>query len=198
MDPATGDYYPTVFFNEFWLLRDKLIALNETVEELPLNLEVGPISMTKWQLFLQIEQSFQVHRSYGSMLEGEADELKVHKCTHTLNCSYLNADIFLICCPLFFLFLIFFYWDQIPLHPFILFEVPLMCTITCSLYPWDVWFLSLLFYRVSQQLTLDLYLYIAEGFPWRKSLSSRIDHGCFSVTLSVWFLGLQKRYVHFF
>ncbi|WVZ85770.1 hypothetical protein U9M48_032650 [Paspalum notatum var. saurae] len=76
VDPVTGDYYPTVFFNEFWLLRDKLIALNETVEELPLNLEVGPISMTKWQLFLQIEQSFQVHRSYGSMLEGEADELK--------------------------------------------------------------------------------------------------------------------------
>ncbi|CAD6263612.1 unnamed protein product [Miscanthus lutarioriparius] len=76
VDPATGDYYPTVFFNEFWLLRDKLIALNETLEELPLNLEVGPISMTKWQLFLQIEQSFQVHRSYGSMLEGEADELK--------------------------------------------------------------------------------------------------------------------------
>ncbi|RCV33756.1 hypothetical protein SEVIR_7G115500v4 [Setaria viridis] len=76
VDPATGNYYPTVFFNEFWLLRDKLIALNETVEELPLNLEVGPMSMTKWQLFLQIEQSFQVHRSYGSMLEGEADELK--------------------------------------------------------------------------------------------------------------------------
>ena len=93
VDPATGDYYPTVFFNEFWLLRDKLIALNETVEELPLNLEVGPISMTKWQLFLQIEQSFQVHRSYGSMLEGEADELKVHKCPRTLNCSYFNADI---------------------------------------------------------------------------------------------------------
>ena len=166
MDPATGDYYPTVFFNEFWLLRDKLIALNETVEELPLNLEVGPISMTKWQLFLQIEQSFQVHRSYGSMLEGEADELKVHKCPRTLNCSYFNADISgHAVISFFFWFLIFFAWDQIPLHPFILFEVPLMCTITCSLYPWDVWFLSLLFYHVSQQLTLDLYLYVAEGFP---------------------------------
>lgn len=33
--------------------------------------------MTKWQLFLQIDQSFQIHRSYGSMIEGEADELKV-------------------------------------------------------------------------------------------------------------------------
>ncbi|KAK9134137.1 hypothetical protein Syun_013467 [Stephania yunnanensis] len=76
VEPVTGDYYPTVFFNDFWLLRDKLIQLNETVTELPLNLEVGPISMTKWQLFQQIDQSFQIHRSYGSMLEGEADELK--------------------------------------------------------------------------------------------------------------------------
>ncbi|KAK4417458.1 Cleft lip and palate transmembrane protein 1 [Sesamum alatum] len=76
IEPSTGNYYPTIFFNEFWLLRDKLIPINETVNELPLNLEVGPISMTKWQLFLQIDQSFQIHRSYGSMLEGEADELK--------------------------------------------------------------------------------------------------------------------------
>ncbi|KAF3444206.1 hypothetical protein FNV43_RR13896 [Rhamnella rubrinervis] len=76
VEPSSGNYFPTVFFNEFWLLRDKLIRINETVTELPLNLEVGPISMTKWQLFLQIDQSFQIHRSYGSMLEGEADELK--------------------------------------------------------------------------------------------------------------------------
>ncbi|KAJ4950483.1 hypothetical protein NE237_027315 [Protea cynaroides] len=76
IEPSTGNYYPTIFFNEFWLLRDKLIATNNTVTELPLNLEVGPISMTKWQLFLQIEQSFQIQRSYGSMLEGEADGLK--------------------------------------------------------------------------------------------------------------------------
>lgn len=76
IEPKSGNYYPIVFFNEFWLLREKLIPINETVGDLPLNLEVGPISMTKWQLFLQIDQSFQIHRSYGSMLEGEADELK--------------------------------------------------------------------------------------------------------------------------
>lgn len=76
IEPKTGNYYPTIFFNEFWLLRDKLIQINESVTELALNLEVGPISTTKWQLFLQIDQSFQIHRDYGSMLEGEADELK--------------------------------------------------------------------------------------------------------------------------
>jgi hypothetical protein len=69
-------YYPTVFFNEFWLLRDKLIALNETVEKLEVNFEFGPISLTRWQLYLQIDQSFQIHKSYGSMMDGEADELK--------------------------------------------------------------------------------------------------------------------------
>ncbi|KAF5727625.1 cleft lip and palate transmembrane protein 1 [Tripterygium wilfordii] len=76
VEPSTGNYHPTVFFNEFWLLREKLIPINESVTELPLNLEVGPISMTKWQLFLQIEQSFQMQRNYGSMLEGEGDEIK--------------------------------------------------------------------------------------------------------------------------
>lgn len=76
VEPKTGNYFPTIYFNEFWLLKDKLIPINETVTELPLNLEVGPISMTKWQLFLQIDESFQIHRTYGSMLEGEADELK--------------------------------------------------------------------------------------------------------------------------
>ncbi|XVE83478.1 hypothetical protein DITRI_Ditri16bG0091300 [Diplodiscus trichospermus] len=76
IEPSKGNYYPTIFFNEFWLLRDKLIAINESVTELALNLEVSPISMMKWQLFLQIDQSFQIHHSYGSMIEGEADELK--------------------------------------------------------------------------------------------------------------------------
>lgn len=76
IESTTGNYYPTVFFNEFWLLRDKLIPMNDTVTEVPLHLEVSPISMTKWQLFLQMDQSFQIHRSYGSMLDGESDELK--------------------------------------------------------------------------------------------------------------------------
>ncbi|KAI3776263.1 hypothetical protein L1987_46037 [Smallanthus sonchifolius] len=59
IEPTAGNYYPTVYFNEFWLLRDKLIAINDTVTELPLHLEVAPISMmTQWQLFLQIDQSF--------------------------------------------------------------------------------------------------------------------------------------------
>ncbi len=79
-EETTGNYFPTVYFNEFWLLKDKLIAINETVNELQLELELGPISLTRWQLYLQVDQSFKMQHSYGSMLEGEADELKV--CRH--------------------------------------------------------------------------------------------------------------------
>ncbi|CAM6043159.1 unnamed protein product [Sphagnum compactum] len=75
-EETTGNYFPTVYFNEFWLLKDKLIAINETVNELQLDLELGPISLTRWQLYLQVDQSFKMQHSYGSMLEGEADELK--------------------------------------------------------------------------------------------------------------------------
>ncbi|XP_013611203.1 PREDICTED: cleft lip and palate transmembrane protein 1 homolog [Brassica oleracea var. oleracea] len=76
VEPTSGNYYPTIYFNEFWLLRDKMIPINETVSEVPLNLEISPISMMKWQLFQQVDQSFQMQRSYGSMLDGESDELK--------------------------------------------------------------------------------------------------------------------------
>ncbi|KAL0890555.1 hypothetical protein Bca101_014538 [Brassica carinata] len=76
VEPSSGNYYPTIYFNEFWLLRDKMIPMNETVSEVPLELEISPISMMKWQLFQQVDQSFQMQRSYGSMLDGESDELK--------------------------------------------------------------------------------------------------------------------------
>lgn len=66
-----------MFFNEFWLLRDKLITLNETVKEVAVNMELGPISLTRWQMYMQIDQSFQLHMSFGNMMDGESDELKV-------------------------------------------------------------------------------------------------------------------------
>lgn len=109
VEPSSGNYYPAVFFNEFWLLRDKLIQLNETVTELPLNLEVGPISMTKWQLFSQIDQSFQIHRSYGSMLEGEADELKVYTVLFNADDIFVEFKYLLLVCASYG----FWYWTSI-------------------------------------------------------------------------------------
>eukprot|EP00976_Prorocentrum_cordatum_P111693 1195410-Prorocentrum_minimum.AAC.9 len=45
----SGEYYPLVFMNDFWLLKEKWVAVNETVSELNLTMVVAPISMVKWQ-----------------------------------------------------------------------------------------------------------------------------------------------------
>jgi hypothetical protein len=75
-DEETNNYYPLVYLNEFWLLRDKYVALNETVKEVSLSLDLAPISSTRWMLYTQLDESFQIHHTYGSMIEGEADQLK--------------------------------------------------------------------------------------------------------------------------
>ena len=51
-------YFPTVWFNEFWLLRDKMVPLNGSVAEVPLQLSVYPLSLWKFTIYLQMDQSF--------------------------------------------------------------------------------------------------------------------------------------------
>lgn len=43
-------YYPTIFMNDFWLLYDKLVLVNDTVPALNLTITVAPISLMKWQV----------------------------------------------------------------------------------------------------------------------------------------------------
>jgi hypothetical protein len=50
---AAGNYYPIAHFEEFWLLRDKMIMLNESVSNVTLQLELKPLSFWWWQLQLQ-------------------------------------------------------------------------------------------------------------------------------------------------
>ena len=57
-DPVAMEYYPTIFFNEFWLLRDYLIPMNETVTEIPLFFTLSSMSLMKFTLFSQMDQAF--------------------------------------------------------------------------------------------------------------------------------------------
>jgi len=74
--PSGGKYFPVVFFNDFWLLRDKYIRINDTVTTLPLTMTVAPINLFKWQMTMQMEESFRMQKGMGTMQEGESDELK--------------------------------------------------------------------------------------------------------------------------
>jgi len=71
-----GSHYPIVHFNEFWLLRDKMLPMNETVSNVTLHLDVGWVSMWWWQLMLQMEKSFDMQKNMGMQQDGESDELK--------------------------------------------------------------------------------------------------------------------------
>ena len=49
--PDTVEYWPTVYVNEFWLLKDAHVPLNASVAAANLTLTVAPLSMFKWQLY---------------------------------------------------------------------------------------------------------------------------------------------------
>ena len=53
-------YYPTIYFNEFWLLRDNLIPVNDTVEEVHISLDLSQMPMWKFTIFSQVEKSFEM------------------------------------------------------------------------------------------------------------------------------------------
>ncbi|DBB17996.1 hypothetical protein WJX82_010310 [Trebouxia sp. C0006] len=75
-DPVAMEYYPTIFFNDFWLLKDYLIPMNESVTEVPLSFTLSSMTLWKFTLFSQMDQAFGKQQSWGAMGEGESDEFK--------------------------------------------------------------------------------------------------------------------------
>ncbi|PNW78427.1 hypothetical protein CHLRE_09g397900v5 [Chlamydomonas reinhardtii] len=75
-NPATGHYLPLVFFNDFWLLKDKLVPVNETLDRVDVHMELSYVSMVWWQLLGQMDQSFNMQVKMGMSQDGESDEIK--------------------------------------------------------------------------------------------------------------------------
>lgn len=68
-------YAPTIFTNDFWLLKEHLIELNSTVTKVPLRVNYKAISAMKFNIFASITASFeQSAQQQGS--GAEIDELK--------------------------------------------------------------------------------------------------------------------------
>lgn len=76
MVPHTDMYYPVLWFDYFWLMTDKLILLNDTVKELPLEVSYSPISLLKWQFMLQMDQSWKTQQEWGTGSEDDTQEFK--------------------------------------------------------------------------------------------------------------------------
>jgi len=65
-----GNYNPIVYGNDFWLLDEELIEINDTLKELNLFILIEPISLLKFTMFVQMEAQFEYQRS---MLGGSSD-----------------------------------------------------------------------------------------------------------------------------
>lgn len=50
-DAVSGDYYPIVYFNDYWNLQKDYYPINETLTKLPLRLTFCPLSLWRWQLY---------------------------------------------------------------------------------------------------------------------------------------------------
>lgn len=66
-------YTPPIFFNDFWLLREHYIPINESLEEVQLALDFSQMPMWKFTIYTQVEKSFDMQvRSQHCRISGLA------------------------------------------------------------------------------------------------------------------------------
>jgi len=58
-------YKPSVFVDEMGLTSDKYVPLNATIHALPLKVSFGPLSLQRWLLMAQMEESLQAQTELG-------------------------------------------------------------------------------------------------------------------------------------
>lgn len=74
---APAKYYPPVFPNDFWLLRENIHPINATDTKLPLHVTYQAIGGMKFQAFASLTQGFdQAAQQQGSAGGAEMDEVK--------------------------------------------------------------------------------------------------------------------------
>ncbi|KAG0287506.1 hypothetical protein BGZ96_008570 [Linnemannia gamsii] len=73
---GNGFVLPTVFINDFWLLKEQMTAINETVKELPLRINFYPISYMKLQMYSSLDIGMSKQSGMMGGTGGELDEVK--------------------------------------------------------------------------------------------------------------------------
>lgn len=58
LDDISMSYQPTVFFNDFWVLQSYLVPVNETLQDMPIQLNLNSMGYMKFMMYVQMEQSF--------------------------------------------------------------------------------------------------------------------------------------------
>ncbi|KAF9978490.1 hypothetical protein BGZ73_002155 [Actinomortierella ambigua] len=74
---GNGYVLPVLYVNDFWLLREHMTLINNTVDELPLRINYYPLSLMKLNLYASMDMSFKQQSAFGGPSTGsEMDEIK--------------------------------------------------------------------------------------------------------------------------
>lgn len=73
-EPVTGNYYPIVYLNDYWNLARDYMPINDTVEELQLDLTFAFLSMFRWQMYTAQAMRGKWTSILGSDVMQESDE----------------------------------------------------------------------------------------------------------------------------
>ncbi|KAJ3291211.1 hypothetical protein HK104_006271 [Borealophlyctis nickersoniae] len=69
-------YYPIFFVNDFWMLNDQLMPINDTVKTLNMTLSFSSIAYWKFQMYKTVEENFRVQNSMLGVESSETDQMK--------------------------------------------------------------------------------------------------------------------------
>lgn len=73
--PASGEYYPVVFFNDYWNLHSDYQPVNETTPFLNFTVTYQPISLIRWQLYAGMTMRNKMYGNlFGTDLLQESDD----------------------------------------------------------------------------------------------------------------------------
>lgn len=76
VDVERKTYYPPMQINEFWMLRDTLRPMNDTVKSIIVEMSFEPMSLYKWSMYKQFDNAWEKQVQLGTMQSHESDELK--------------------------------------------------------------------------------------------------------------------------
>jgi len=77
LDEKSTGFYPILYSSQFWVTKSMLVPINGSTPEISLEVTLEPVSMWKWQLMSQMEQSWKQQEDFmGDEDAGGADILR--------------------------------------------------------------------------------------------------------------------------
>ncbi|KAF3925527.1 hypothetical protein ABW21_db0200477 [Orbilia brochopaga] len=69
-------FYPVIFINDFWLLKDHMVAINETVKSQPLHVNVYNLASWKYGIYASMDMAFKQSAQQNNAQGAELEEVK--------------------------------------------------------------------------------------------------------------------------